>query len=77
MNRRGFLALLAGTAGALALGPIEATYAQVLQAEPEIASFHDILSELTAELLRVYPPGFFDDVVHRESLFYRLLKETP
>jgi len=73
MNRRGFLALLAGTAGALALGPIEATYAQVLQAEPEVAT----LEGLNACLKHIYPPSYFADVVHQKSAFYRFLKETP
>lgn len=73
MNRRGFLALLAGTAGALALGPIEASYAQVLEATPEILT----LEGFNACLKQAFPPGIFDDVVHRESPFYRYLKETP
>ena len=73
MNRRGFLALLAGTAGALALGPIEASYAQVLQATPEVATFEG----LNACLKELYSPSYFADVVHQESPFYRFLKETP
>ena len=73
-DRRGFLALLAGAAGALALKPLELAYARTLQATPEVATFEG----LNACLKHIYPAGCFEEALSQRSAFYRHMKgELP